>query len=226
MKEKFGIVVPNSAKEALLLGKINGDTKWHDAIQKETMALEKLSAWKFHPSSRSMGRDFQLAPLRIVFDVKKEESRRKARLVVGGHVVGASHLEPHSSAVQPMSARTALTIAEAHNLKVAGGGVGNAFPRAPSLEKVRAVAREEFGERQGYAVEAPQSLCGMATVSRAFSLLFGDFIRSQGCAPSRAGPGSLLKKGEGREGFAFMPTGVGDFLILGASPEPLMKKFL
>ena len=40
-REKFETLMPNSAKEALLLEKINGDFRWCNAIKKEIMDLEK-----------------------------------------------------------------------------------------------------------------------------------------------------------------------------------------
>ena len=40
--EKFGIKKPNSIKEALSLDKINENSKWYDAIQKELSTLELL----------------------------------------------------------------------------------------------------------------------------------------------------------------------------------------
>ena len=43
IRDKFGVKIPNSTKEALLLDWINGDNKWCDSIQKELIALEKLS---------------------------------------------------------------------------------------------------------------------------------------------------------------------------------------
>ena len=75
MKEKFGIKIPNSTKEALLLDKINGDSKWFDAIQKELNALESLGVWKFHRIGHRMPNEHQRAPLRMIFDVKKEDLR-------------------------------------------------------------------------------------------------------------------------------------------------------
>ena len=33
-REKFGIRIPNNVREALLFDKLNGDTKWADAIAK------------------------------------------------------------------------------------------------------------------------------------------------------------------------------------------------
>ena len=54
MQEKFGIKIPNNTKEALLLDKINGDSKWFDVIQKELKALDDLGIWKFHPHYHKM----------------------------------------------------------------------------------------------------------------------------------------------------------------------------
>ena len=57
------------------------------------MALEKLSVWNFDPSHYRMQHDYQKAPLRVVFDVKKEDLRRKSCYAVGGHKLDSSHLE-------------------------------------------------------------------------------------------------------------------------------------
>ena len=45
-----------------------------------------------------------------------------------------------------MSVRLLLTISHKHKLKVMCGDVGNAFPNAPTNEKVCAASGEEFGE--------------------------------------------------------------------------------
>ena len=55
MREKFGIVMPNSVKEALLLYNANAHTKRRDLINKEMMDLEKLSAWNFYHPTHNMG---------------------------------------------------------------------------------------------------------------------------------------------------------------------------
>ena len=61
IREEFGIKMPNSRKEALILDRINGGKKWCDATQKELMALEKLNAWKFYPRHHAIPKDFQKA---------------------------------------------------------------------------------------------------------------------------------------------------------------------
>ena len=51
------------------------------------MAFEKLNIWKCHPPGHQMKSEFQREPLRIIFDVKKEDGRRKARHFLGSHAI-------------------------------------------------------------------------------------------------------------------------------------------
>ena len=76
-----------------------------------------------------------VSPLRLMFDTKKEDLRRKARLVVGGHFLDSSHLESHSSVVQSVSFRMLLTIAAKNKMKVVSGDVVNAFPHTDAMKK-------------------------------------------------------------------------------------------
>ena len=54
MSKKFGVKIPNNVKEALLLDRINGDSKWADVIKREMDALENLGVWKFHSRYQKM----------------------------------------------------------------------------------------------------------------------------------------------------------------------------
>ena len=65
-----------------------------------------------------------------------------------------------------MSMRLLLTTAHEHELKVMRDDTCNAFPNAPTNEKVHVVAGEEFGEGQGNMLEIIKSLCRMSTSSR------------------------------------------------------------
>ena len=95
MREKFGVKIPNSTKEDLLLDKINCDNKWHDYIQKESIALEKISTQKYHLTHYKIYKDYQKEPSCMIFDAKKEDLRRKSRDTVGGHIIYSTHLELH-----------------------------------------------------------------------------------------------------------------------------------
>ena len=89
----------------------------------------------------------------MIFDVKKEDLRRKARYVVEGHKIDSSHLESYLSVVKMRSIRTLQTIAQKHHLIIIAEDAGNAFLHALTIEKVHTVAGEELRERQGCIVE-------------------------------------------------------------------------
>ena len=78
---------------------------------------------------------YQFAPLKWISDIKKEDKHRKARLVVGGHVVNASSLPTYSSVVQNLSIRLLLLINKGNKLKIDTGYVGNAYTNAKCGEK-------------------------------------------------------------------------------------------
>ena len=99
-KVKFGITVPNSLKHALILDQQNKNNAWAEAIYKEMSALSKAGVWEFKSPHYKTGKDYQYAPLTMIFDIKQEDLRRKARLVAGGHVVDSSMYELYSSVVQ------------------------------------------------------------------------------------------------------------------------------
>ena len=113
-----------------------------------------------------MPKEFQKAPLQMIFDVKKENLRHKARYVVGGHKIDSSHLESYSSVVKTMSIQTLQTITQKCCLNIMVGDTRNTFLYAPTNKKVHTIAGKEFRERQGYIAEIIQSQYGMATASR------------------------------------------------------------
>ena len=76
----------------------------------------------------------------MIFDIKQEDLRRKARLVAGGHVVESSMYESYSSVVQQRSIRLLETIALNESLSFVTGDIGNAFVHADTKEKVYTIA--------------------------------------------------------------------------------------
>ena len=92
MKEKLGVKIPRNMKEALLFDKENKNNKWMDAVAKEIDALKRLNFFKFHPSTKVFTKvdGWQYAPLHMIFDIKLQNMRYKARLVAGGNGVDSS----------------------------------------------------------------------------------------------------------------------------------------
>ena len=73
---------------------------------------------------------YQYAPLRLIFDIKQEDLRRKSRIVAGGHVIESSMFENYSSVVQTRTIRILETIAISEGLNLITDDIGNAFIHA------------------------------------------------------------------------------------------------
>ena len=165
MTEKFGIKIPQNTRQALLLDRINKNTKWADAIAKEMDGLDRLAVFEYHPPGKSFPKEegWQFAPLRMIYDVKQADLRHKARLVVGGHVVDSSHLIKYSSTVQDISVRLMMLLVAANNLNFLAGDIGNAFPTAPCAERIWTRAGPEFRPKEGAVIRIKRALYRLAT---------------------------------------------------------------
>jgi hypothetical protein len=153
-RTKYDIRVPNNTREALLLDKTNKKTYWADAIAKEMTALDRLNVFEYKSPtfvcSKSEG--WQFAPMHMIFDIKQQDLRHKARLVCGGHVIDSSGHVTYSSTIKDISVRLLMIIATQNNLDMMVGDIGNAFPTAPCAEKIWGKAGPEFGNKQGSTV--------------------------------------------------------------------------
>ena len=67
--------------------------------------MQLMEMVQYIPGHYKIPKDYQYASLRVIFDIKQEDLRRKARLVAGGHVVYSSMYESYSSVVQTMMVR-------------------------------------------------------------------------------------------------------------------------
>ena len=225
-REKFGIRIPNNVREALLFDKLNGDTKWADAIAKEMGALERLHCFKFMPPNHKLSRKdgWQYAPLHMIFEIKQQDLRHKARFVVGGHVVDASQHITYSSTIQSLSVRLLMLVAVQNGLDLMAGDIGNAFPTAPCAEKVWSVAGPEFGQRQGAVVILQRALYGLKTSSRAFHEFLADLLRRMGFVPTRADQDLWYKRSEHYDGYDYIATHVDDLIIASKKPSDYMAQ--
>jgi hypothetical protein len=86
LQEKYRVEIPRSVKHAFELDAQAGNTVWADAIKKEIASLLALDCFTFHSPDYKPSSDFQWTKLSMIFEVK-QDGRRKARLVAGGHMV-------------------------------------------------------------------------------------------------------------------------------------------
>ena len=225
IKEKFGIKIPRNIKEALLFDKENQNNKWMDAVLKEMTALKKLKCFKFHPSNTQFSKSngWQYCPLHMIFDIKQQDMRHKARLVAGGNVIDSSSYNTNSTTVHDISIRLMMLIAVKNRLGLMAGDIGNAFPTAPNMEKVWTIAGAEFGEQAGSVVEIMRALYGLSTASRAFHEFLGDCLRRMKFNPTRADPDLWIRKSPDYDGYDFIATHVDDLLIAAKNPTQYMS---
>ena len=83
---KYGVPVPRNVAHALELDREAGNTFWADAIRKEVASLLALDCFEFHAPDHKPSSEYQWTKLSMIFEVK-QDGRRKARLVAGGHMV-------------------------------------------------------------------------------------------------------------------------------------------
>ena len=120
---KFGIEVPKSIRDDILLDKENRNTFWLDAISKE-MTNVKI-AFKFLGKDAHPPPGYKQIRCHIIFDVKMDLTR-KARFVVGGHLTDPPTAMTYASVVSRESVRIAFLLAALNNLDILSGNIGNA----------------------------------------------------------------------------------------------------
>ena len=222
-REKFGIRIPNNVKEALTLDRINNNTLWADAIYKEMSALNKAKCFKYYPPTYRVPTSYQYAPLRMIFDIKQEDLRRKARLVAGGHVVDSNMYESYSSVIQTRTIRLLQTVAMSQGLKMVTGDISNAFVQAPTCEKIWTRAGKEFGERENCVIIFDKALYGLATSARQWNLTLGKEIKEMGFKQCRADPDLWIKKNEESQTYEYIATYVDDLIMVMKDPQPYIE---
>ena len=219
---QYGVQVPRNIREAFELDKKNGNTYWKDAIEKEINALLLLDCFEFQdPSAWSPPSDYQYAPLRLIFAVK-QDGRRKARLVAGGHVIDASDVPTYASVVQSLSTRLLHLIADKNRLYRLCGDVGNAFVNAYTNEKVYCRAGPEFGDREGCWVIIRKALYGLKSSAERWHAKFADSLRELGFSPTRFDRDVWIR--DAGDHYEYICTHVDDFCIFSRDPWRHMRK--
>jgi len=93
---KFGIRLPNTVDEALVIDRETNTTFWFDAIQKEMKNVRV--AFKFLEEGERIPVGFKWIRCHMIFDVKMDITR-KARFVAGGHMTDPPSTLTYSSVV-------------------------------------------------------------------------------------------------------------------------------
>jgi hypothetical protein len=122
----------------------------------------------------------------MIFDVKMEDFRRKARFVAGGHTTDTPHAMKYASVVSRESVRIALTLSALNDLDVKMADIENAYLTAPITEKFWTVLGPEFGDDAGKRAPYVRALYGLKSAGAAFRNHLAECMKYLGWHPCRA----------------------------------------
>ena len=213
---KFGIEVPKSVEDALRIDNENGNHFWRDAIAKEMK--EVRAAFKILDDNAPDPVGYQKIRCHMIFDVKMEDFRRKARLVAGGHVTKAPATITFASVVSRETVRLALMLAALNDLEVKTGDVLNAYITAPITEKVWTVLGPEFGPDAGKRAVIVRALYGLKSAGAAFRAHLAQCMRDMGYTSCRADPDlwykPMTRPHDDYQYYAYILCYVDDILVI------------
>ena len=120
--------------QAYALNKNDVNTLCTDAIAKETKGMSP--AFKKLENGKNVPIGYQRANCHIIFDVKMEYFRRKARLVAGGHVTEPPVAIAYAGLVSRDTVRIVMEFAAMNDLPVKVAYIQNARITAPVMDKI------------------------------------------------------------------------------------------
>ena len=149
-------------------------------------ALQELDTFKiFPPDYKFKNADgWQYAPLRMIFEVKRD-LRRKARLVIGGHVTDATGYDTYASTIRTENVRLLMYLIVRGPLSVLVVDIGNAYLNALTPEKIFTRCGPEFGNDAGKTAVIYKALYGLKTSANAWFHELGKHLEVIGFRQSR-----------------------------------------
>ena len=116
----------------------------------------------------------------MIFTIKQEDLRHKARLVINGNVVDASNFNKYSPTVKMTLVRLVFLMSVYKKLSIMTSDIMNEFPIAPCREKSWSRTDPEFGEREGTLVTLSRALYGLPTSALSFHDFLADTLEKKG----------------------------------------------
>ena len=213
---QYGIRVPKSMKEAILIDKENGDTQWQNAV-KEEMTNNRIGFERYEGDIKDLV-GYEEITGHLIFSIKLSENyRRKVRYVADGHKVETPASVTYSTVVSRDSVRILLMIAALNDLDVQGCDIQNAFLTAKNLEKHWLRAGPEFGHEEGQALIVTRALYGLKSASASFRSFMAKRFDELGFTSSHADPDVWMRpamKKNGKEYYEYLISYVDDILCI------------
>eukprot|EP00957_Ditylum_brightwellii_P053256 4038058-Ditylum_brightwellii.AAC.1 len=220
VRYKFGVQIPRTVKEAYALDAANGDTKWADAIKTELDQLSEYETFIDHGVGRQLPAGYKMIRCHIIFDCK-EDGRRKARYVGGGHLTAPPKDSVYSSVASLRSIRLVTFLSQLNDLELCAADVGNAYLEAYTKEKVAFIAGKEFGPLAGHTLLISKALYGLRSSGARFHDKFADTLSDMGFIPSLCDPDVWYR--DAGHCYEYICTYVDDLLVAMKEPSTFME---
>ena len=219
-KYKFGVKVPRTAKEALKLDELNGNSLWQRAMKAEIDSIQEFGTFRNLGVGARPPPGHRYIPCHMVFDVKYD-LRRKARLVAGGHTTPDSTESAYSGVVSTRGVRTLIFLAELNEMELVAADVSNAYLLADTREQLYYTAGAEFGELAGSTLVMVKALYGTKTAGARWNETLSDTLRELGWKMSKAEPDIWMKENE--DHYEYLGVFVDDLIIASYRAMTLVK---
>ena len=223
---KWGVRLPKDALEAAKIDELEGNTLWSDAIGKEVRNVRVAFDILEEGSNPPPG--YQFVKCHLVFDVKMEDLRRKARLVAGGHMTDVPSSYTYASVVSRESIRVALTLAALNDLSVKVADIMNSYVTAPVREKVWTVLGSEFGVDAGKKALIVRALYGLKSAGASFRAHLADCMQHLGYSACLADPDlwmrAAVRPDDGHQYYAYILCYVDDVMAISHDAEEVLKR--
>ena len=225
-QHKFGVRIPNSVREARELDKENGDTLWVDALEKEIKNVRV--AFKEMQDDEPVPIGYEQITGHVIFDVKMEDFRRKARYVADGHKTAPPATLTYAGVVSRETVRIALTMAALLDLEVKTSDIQNAFLTAPNGEKCWIILGPEFGSEEGKRCLVVRALYGLRSAGASFRNHLSDCMRALGYKSCLADADLWMKEqtrpDDGLVYYSYMLLYIDDALSINHDPQGELER--
>jgi hypothetical protein len=223
---KFGVEVPKSWDDCVMLDKENDNTLWQDAVRKEMKNVR--IAFQILNDADAIPPTYQEIRCPMIFDVKMEDFQYKLRFVASGHTTYTPHAMTYASVVSRESVRIALTLAALNDLNVKMADIENVYLTAPITEKIWNVLGPEIGDDPGNRALIVRALYGLKSAGAAFRNRVAECMKHLGWEPCRADRDLWMKAetrpNDGVRYWAYILIYVDDILCVHHDPgTPLAK---
>jgi hypothetical protein len=181
---KFGIEVPKSWDDCVNLVKESENTLWQDAVRND-MKKDRI-LFKILNGDKSVPPTYQEIRCHIIFDVKMEYLRRKARFVAGGHTHDTPHSMTYESVVSRESVKIELNLSALNDVNVNMADIENDYLTAPITEKVWTLLAPKFGDDNGKRALVVRALYGLKSAGAEFGNHLAKYMKHLGWSPFHA----------------------------------------